>query len=150
MPEAPDITDAWLIDATRQLADPPSDVDRLISSISAGLNRIRRPARALATDGLRIKITDAVLKQMIAIRTRRQLGRLVVFATVDGAGDAVTGIRVGLVARYADDLIALSDRVRDIVEGILIETIGPESSAEARRNISVRWQDVYTREWLSR
>lgn len=47
MPEAHDLTDAWLVDATRQLADPPGDVDRLISSISAGLNRIRRPARPL-------------------------------------------------------------------------------------------------------
>ena len=51
---------------------------------------------------------------------------------------------------YADDLPALSDEVRDIVDEVLLDTLGAESSAAARRNISVRWQDVYTREWLSR
>ncbi|MCD2143996.1 hypothetical protein [Gordonia paraffinivorans] len=148
MPESYDLTDAWLVEAARQLAEPQNDIERLIASISAGLNRIRRSARALATDDQRIKISDAIIKQLIAIRTRRGLGRLVVFVSVDGVGDAVTGLRVGLVARYADDLIELSDRVRDIVDDILVDTIGVDASAEARRNIAVRWQDVYTREWL--
>ena len=75
---------------------------------------------------------------------------MTVFVSVDGAGDTVDGVRVGLIARYADDLPALSDEVRDIVDDVLIDTLGTESSAAARRNISVRWQDVYTREWLSR
>ncbi|MBY4574012.1 hypothetical protein ACN94_10495 [Gordonia paraffinivorans] len=148
MPEAHDLTDAWLVEATRQLAEPPDDIARLIASISAGLTRVRRPARALATDDQRIKVSDAIIKQLIAIRTRRGLGRLVVFVSVDGTGDAVTGLRVGLIARYADDLIGLSDRVRDIVDDILVDTLGVDASAEARRNIAVRWQDVYTREWL--
>ncbi|WP_055475451.1 hypothetical protein [Gordonia sp. HS-NH1] len=146
-----DIADAWLVEATQRLADEPAnDVDRLISSISGSLQRIRRPARTLATDGLRITTSDRVVKQLIAVRTRRELGRLTVFVSVDGAGDTVDGVRVGLIARYADDLPALSDDVRDIVDEVLIETLGTETSAAARRNISVRWQDVYTREWLSR
>ncbi|MFE0750660.1 hypothetical protein [Gordonia sp. NPDC058843] len=149
--DATDVADAWLVEATQQIADEPaSDVDRLISSISGSLQRIRRPARTLATDGVRITTTDRVVKQLIAIRTRRELGRLTVFASVDGAGDTVDGVRIGLIARYADDLPALSDEVRDIVDEVLIETLGVESSAAARRNISIRWQDVYTREWLSR
>ncbi|MBD0859996.1 hypothetical protein IA539_02055 [Gordonia sp. zg691] len=150
MPEAPDLTDAWIVEASRQLAAPPSDIDRLISSISAGLSRVRRPARALASGGVRIKVSDRIIKQKIAIRIRRDVGRLVVFAAVDGAGDSVDGIRLGLVARYSDDLVVLSDTVRDVVDEVLVETLGPETSAAARRNISVRWQDVYTREWLSR
>lgn len=149
--ETADIADAWLVEATQRLADEPaSDVDRLISTISGSLQRIRRPARTLATDGLRITTSDRVVKQLIAVRTRRELGRLTVFVSVDGAGDTVDGVRVGLIARYADDLPALSDDVRDIVDEVLIETLGTETSAAARRNISVRWQDVYTREWLSR
>jgi hypothetical protein len=149
--DATDVADAWLVEATRQIADDPaSDVDRLISSISGSLQRIRRPARTLATDGLRINTSDRVVKQLIAIRTRRELGRLTVFVSVDGDGETVDGVRVGLIARYADDLPALSDDVRDIVDEVLVETLGGDSSAVARRNISVRWQDVYTREWLTR
>ena len=149
--DATDVADAWLVEATRQIADEPaSDVDRLISSISGSLQRIRRPARTLATDGLRINTSDRVVKQLIAIRTRRELGRLTVFVSVDGDGETVDGVRVGLIARYADDLPALSDDVRDIVDEVLVETLGADSSAVARRNISVRWQDVYTREWLAR
>ncbi|ANY24080.1 hypothetical protein [Gordonia terrae] len=149
--DATDVADAWLVEATRQIADEPaSDVDRLISSISGSLQRIRRPARTLATDGLRINTSDRVVKQLIAIRTRRELGRLTVFVSVDGDGETVDGVRVGLIARYADDLPALSDDVRDIVDEVLVETLGGDSSAVARRNISVRWQDVYTREWLTR
>ncbi|MEY1674880.1 hypothetical protein AB4Z55_11915 [Gordonia sp. ABKF26] len=149
--DATDVADAWLVEATRQIADEPaSDVDRLISSISGSLQRIRRPARTLATDGLRIYTSDRVVKQLIAIRTRRELGRLTVFVSVDGDGETVDGVRVGLIARYADDLPALSDDVRDIVDEVLVETLGGDSSAVARRNISVRWQDVYTREWLAR
>ena len=149
--DATDVADAWLVEATRQIADEPaSDVDRLISSISGSLQRIRRPARTLATDGLRINTSDRVVKQLIGIRTRRELGRLTVFVSVDGDGETVDGVRVGLIARYADDLPALSDDVRDIVDEVLVETLGGDSSAVARRNISVRWQDVYTREWLTR
>ncbi|OCH82067.1 hypothetical protein [Gordonia sp. UCD-TK1] len=150
--EATDVADAWLVEATQQIAadEPIGDVDRLITSISGSLQRIRRPARTLATDELRVNTSDRVVKQLIAVRTRRKLGRLTVFVSVDGAGDTVDGVRVGLIARYADDLPALSDEVRDIVDDVLLDTLGSESSAAARHNISVRWQDVYTREWLSR
>lgn len=143
--EATDVADAWLVEATQQIAadEPIGDVDRLITSISGSLQRIRRPARTLATDELRVNTSDRVVKQLIAVRTRRELGRLTVFVSVDG-------VRVGLIARYADELPALSDEVRDIVDEVLLDTLGAESSAAARRNISVRWQDVYTREWLSR
>ena len=58
-------------------------------------------------------------------------------------------MRIGLIARYGDDLAALSDSIRDVVDDVLIDTIGSESSTTARRNITVRWQDVYTREWLT-
>ena len=109
--EATDVADAWLVEATQQIAadEPIGDVDRLITSISGSLQRIRRPARTLATDELRVNTSDRVVKQLIAVRTRRELGRLTVFVSVDGAGDTVDGVRVGLIARYADDLPALSD-----------------------------------------
>jgi hypothetical protein len=72
-----------------------------------------------------------------------------VFASIDGDGRTVDGVRIGLIARYGDDLAALSDSIRDVVDDVLIDTIGSESSTTARRNITVRWQDVYTREWLT-
>ncbi|MFW0785088.1 hypothetical protein AAFP35_11240 [Gordonia sp. CPCC 206044] len=146
--DAADDTDAWLVEAGRQIDEPDSDVERLISSISAGLGRTRRPARALATDSPGIRVTDRIVKQLIAIRIRRELGRLAVFASVDGEGEDIDGVRVGLIARYADDLREMSDRVRDVVDTVLFDTVGENASAAARRNISVRWQDVYTREWL--
>ncbi|MFC3242722.1 hypothetical protein ACFOJ6_10610 [Gordonia humi] len=42
----------------------------------------------------------------------------------------------------------MSDRVRDLVEDVLVSTIGVRTSAAARADVSVRWQDLYTREWL--
>lgn len=145
---ADDPTDAWLVDAVRDHHEPDSDVERLISSISSGLSRIRRPARTLASDTRGVLVSDRVVKQLIAVRIRRTLGRLVVFASVDGAENDVDGIRIGLIARYTDDLVAESNRVRDIVDDVLVSTIGVDVSAAARTNVSVRWQDLYTREWL--
>ncbi|MGO3325602.1 hypothetical protein [Gordonia sp. (in: high G+C Gram-positive bacteria)] len=143
-----DPTDAWLVDAIRDDREPDSDVERLISSISSGLSRIRRPARMLAADARGVSVSDRIVKELMAVRIRRALGRLVVFASVDGPDDVVDGIRIGLIARYTDSLLAQSDEVRDIVEDVLTSTIGVRSSAAARTNIAVRWQDLYTREWL--
>lgn len=144
-----DDTDARLVEAGRQIDEPQSDIARLIASISSGLGRTLRPARTLATDDAAIAVSDRVVKQLIAIRVRRALGRLVVFASVDGDGVTVDGLRIGLIARYGDDLPALSDEVRDVIDGVLADTIGDERSTHARRNVTVRWQDVYTREWLT-
>ena len=146
-----DLTDAWLVEATREMTSsesPEGDVERLITSISSTLSRIHRPARRLATDDRGILISDRVVKQLVGRAVRQRLDRLVVFASVDGDDDAVDAIRVGLIARYADDLVALSDQVRDLVEEVLVSTVGSESSATGRKNIAVRWQDLYTREWL--
>lgn len=143
-----DPTDAWLVDAIRDDREPDSDVERLITSISSGLSRIRRPARMLAADERGVSISDRIVKELIAVRIRRALGRLVVFASIDGPEDMVDGVRIGLIARYTDSLIAQSDQVRDVVEEVLTSTIGAHASAAARTNISVRWQDLYTREWL--
>ncbi|MFT4127334.1 MAG: hypothetical protein QM662_14040 [Gordonia sp. (in: high G+C Gram-positive bacteria)] len=140
-------TDAWLVEAGRAIDEPEGDVEKLISSIGAGLGRVRRPSRRLRTDDAGITVGDRVVKQLIARRVRRKVGRLVVFAAVDGEGQAVDGVRVGLVARFADDLQGLSDQVRDVVDAVLIEVLGAETTAEARRNIGVRWQDVYSRRW---
>ncbi len=57
----------------------------------------------------------------------------------------VAGLRIGLIARYRDDLLALSNEVRDVAEAVLSATLGDWSSAAARQAITVRWQDVYTR-----
>lgn len=144
-----DRTDAWLVDASRRLEPPGGDVDRLISSITRGVQRVRRPGRSLATDDAGIAMSDRVVKQLLATRVRAELGRLVVFAAVDGAGDEATGIRLGLVARYHDDLLDDANQVRDVVSRVLIDALGAESSAAARRDIAVRWQDIYTREWFT-
>ncbi|GAA4670125.1 hypothetical protein [Gordonia humi] len=143
-----DLTDAWLVDVIRDDTESDSDVERLISSISSGLRRVRRPARTLAADARGVAVSDRVVKQQIAVGIRRSLGRLVVFASVDGTDDRVDGVRIGLIARYGDDIPALSDRVRDLVEDVLVSTIGVRTSAAARADVSVRWQDLYTREWL--
>ncbi|WP_186349727.1 hypothetical protein [Gordonia spumicola] len=143
-----DLTDRWLVEAVRDDVEPDSDVERLISSISSGLAAVRRPARRLAADAPGVWVSDRVVKQLIAVSVRRSIGRLVVFASVDGAEDHVDAVRMGLVARYADDLVDLSERVRDVVDEVLTSTIGPDVSGPARSEISVRWQDLYTREWL--
>ncbi|MCF8589023.1 hypothetical protein [Gordonia liuliyuniae] len=143
-----DPTDAWLVDAVRDEREPDSDVERLISSISSGLSRMRRPARTLATDTDGVWVSDRIVKQLIAVSVRRALGRLVVFASIDGTDDTADGVRIGVIARYADDLPATSEKVRDVVDEVLISTIGARSSAVARTEVTVRWQDLYTREWL--
>lgn len=144
-----DDTDAWLIEAGRSIDEPEGDVRRLVTSISAGLGRVRRAARILDTDDDAVAVSDRIVKQLIAIGVRRSVQRLVVFASIDGDGRTVDGVRIGLIARYGDDLATLSDSIRDVVDDVLIDTIGSESSTTARRNITVRWQDVYTREWLT-
>ena len=147
--EHSDETDAWLVEASRRLDEPAGDVHRLINAISANLNRARRPARTLATDAPGISMSDRIIKQLLSIRVRSTLGRLVVFVAVDGDGDAVSGIRIGLIAQYQDDLRVRSDEVRDVVGEVLTGVLGPEATVAARREITVRWQDVYTREWLT-
>ena len=142
------VADGWLVDAIRDETEPDSDVERLISSIASGLRTVRRPARAIAADPRGVAVTDRVLKQQIAMGVRRRFGRLVVFASVEGADDLVDEIRIGLIARYGDDLPMLSGRIRELVADVLIGSLGERSSADARANITVRWQDLYTREWL--
>ncbi|GAC66467.1 hypothetical protein [Gordonia soli] len=147
--DEPDATDAWLVSASRGLAEPDDDVRKLISRISGGLDRARRPARDLDSDIDGITISDRVLKQVLATRIRSDLGRLVVFVAVDGAGTEMTAIRIGLVARYHDDLATMSGRIRDVTDDVLEETLGTHVTAAARRAIHIRWQDVYSREWLN-
>ena len=144
-----DPTDAWLVEASHRLDDTDSDVSRLVARISSSLNRVRRPARALATDVPGVWISDRVVKQLLATQIRTGLGRLVVFASLDGAGDQIHAVRIGLIARYRDDLPVMSDHVRDAVEDVLVRTLGAKVTAQACRAIHVRWQDVYSREWLS-
>ncbi|WP_437427055.1 hypothetical protein [Williamsia muralis] len=117
--------------------------------ISSSLNRVRRPARALATDMPGVWISDRVVKQLLATQIRTGLGRLVVFASLDGAGDQIHAVRIGLIARYRDDLPVMSDHIRDAVEDVLVRTLGAKVTTQACRAIHVRWQDVYSREWLS-
>ncbi|NED68793.1 hypothetical protein G3I15_48520 [Streptomyces sp. SID10244] len=71
------------------------------------------------------------------------------FVAVDGEADLIDGIRIGLIARYHDELPARSEDVRDVVDDVLVAALGPHTTATARQNITVRWQDVYTREWLT-
>ncbi|PVY30096.1 hypothetical protein [Williamsia muralis] len=144
-----DPTDAWLVEASHHLDDTDSDVSRLVARISSSLNRVRRPARALATDMPGVWISDRVVKQLLATQIRTGLGRLVVFASLDGAGDQIHAVRIGLIARYRDDLPVMSDHIRDAVEDVLVRTLGAKVTAQACRAIHVRWQDVYSREWLS-
>ncbi|MFW0792537.1 hypothetical protein AAFP30_01870 [Gordonia sp. CPCC 205515] len=138
-----DETDAWLIDASRRLDEPGGDVHRLISTLSANLPHGRRPGRSLATDTAGVQVNDRILKQLLATRIRARIGRLVVSVAVDGNGEAVDGVHVGLIARYHDDMVAASDHVRDVVDDVLHTTLGISASDAARRAIGVRWQDVY-------
>lgn len=144
-----DDTDAWLVEASRRIEEPAGDVRRLIDAISSNLSRVRRPARALATDTSHVRVSDRIVQQLLATRIRNAVGRLVVFVAVDGDHDTVSGVRVGLIGRYHDDLLDVSDDVRDVVDDVLKTTLGADVTTRARRDIGVRWQDVYTREWLS-
>ncbi|MFW0792062.1 hypothetical protein [Gordonia sp. CPCC 205333] len=148
--EDADATDGWLIAAARELDPPIGEVERLISSITTTVTNVIRPAQTLATDAEGVLISDRVVKALLATRIRSKIGRLVVYAQVlVGSDDDVTGVRVGLVARYRDDLPELSEQVRDAVEDVLASALGEYRSAAARMNIHVRWQDVYSRDWLN-
>lgn len=145
-----DVPEGWLVEATREIAAEDNDVERLITSISSGLRQIRRPGRAIATTAPNVLVSDRVIKQQLAIAIRTRIGRLLVSASVDGAGTATDGIRVGLIARYGDDLLALSDTIRNVIGHVLINAIGREASEAARSNITVHWRDLYTNEWIAR
>lgn len=140
-----DHTGAWLVEATRGIDEPTDDVRRLISSITGNLGRVRRPGRPIASDDPGIRFNDRVIKQLIATRIRSLLGSLAVYVAVDGDDLQITGLRIGLVAHYHDDLPALSDDIRDLVDEVLTGLLGSPSGPRAP--IAIRWQDVYTREW---
>ncbi|ALG86031.1 hypothetical protein [Gordonia phthalatica] len=141
--------DAWLVDASRRLDEPTGDVARLISSIVSGLPQLRRPGRELDTDDELVTVNDRVIKQLLATRIRTASGRLVVRLELHGDDAALTGVTVGLIARYRDDLHERADVVREAARAVLVDSLGPSATAEACANIHVRWQDVYTREWLN-
>lgn len=145
-----DATDGWLIAAARDLDPPSGEVERLISSITATVTRAVRPAQILATDSDGVKMSERVVKALLATSIRAAIGRLVVYAqlVVDDTGQ-VSAVRIGLVARYRDDLHELSERARDAVRGVLAATLGAHTSSPAGANIYVRWQDVYSRDWLN-
>ncbi|WP_454175437.1 hypothetical protein [Gordonia sputi] len=158
-----DETDAWLVEASRRLEEPDRDIARLISSITGKLGRVRRNGRILDTDDETIRVNDRVVKQLLATRIRHTLGRLVVLVELDSpdsrdtgesphaqgsSENAVSRVRIGLIARYHDDLVADSDRVREVADDVLASTLGPSASATARQHIDIRWQDLYTRNWI--
>ncbi|MBM7366136.1 hypothetical protein [Gordonia hydrophobica] len=142
-------TDAWLVDASRRLDEPSGDVARLISAITTGLPRVRRPGRELATDDHRVTVNDRVVRQLLATRVRAGVGRLVVRVDLHGDDGVLTGVTLGLIARYRDDLHGRADAVREAARTVLVDTLGSSTSATACTDIHVRWQDVYTREWLN-
>lgn len=140
--------DAWLVDASRRLDAPSGDVARLISSIVGGLPQLRRPSRQLDTDDPLVRIDDRVIRQLLATRIRAESGRLVVRLDLHGEGAELTGVGIGLIARYRDDLQERGQVVREAAQAVLTEALGRSASAAACADVHVRWQDVYTREWL--
>ena len=164
-----DETDAWLVEASRRLEEPDRDIAQLISSITGKLGRVRRNGRLLDTDESTVRVNDRVVKQLLATRIRHTLGRLVVLVELDGPDgietthsaestngqqaegspkNGVRRVRIGLIARYHDDLVADSDRVREVVATVLASVLGPSTTTTARQHIDVRWQDLYTRNWI--
>ena len=161
-----DETDAWLVDASRRLEEPDRYIARLITSITGKLGRVRRSGRILDTDDGTVRVNDRVVKQLLATRIRHTLGRLVVLVELDSPDgseipdtgenlqsqgspeNAVSRVRIGLIARYHDDLVVDSDRVREVADAVLASTLGPSTSATARRHIDIRWQDLYTLNWI--
>lgn len=148
-PGADGSTDAWLVEASRQLDEPTGDVARLIDAISTKLPAMRRPGRPLASDDPAVAVNDRVLKKLLATRVRSTVGRLVVNVALDGSGADLSGVTIGLIARYRDDLRTEADRVREVVGTVLVDVLGETVTAAARADIGVHWQDVYTREWLT-
>lgn len=148
---ADDATDAWVVAAGRELGSLSDDTlsddaGRLAAKITASLGRVRRPGRPLDTDTPGVRVSDRVVKQVLSMRIRSRLGRLVVYVSIDGDDGAVDRIRIGLIARYRDVLPVDADRVRDITAAVLLTHLGPQCSA-AVEAIDVRWQDIETREW---
>lgn len=143
-----DHTDAWLVAAGRELDDLSSDASALAASITANLGRFRRPGRPLDTDDPGVQISDRVLKQIVAMRIRRALGRLVIFIDVGEDAGVIDSIGIGLVARYRDILPDDADRVRGIVTDVLTSLLGPDHAVTSG-GINVRWQDLETHEWRS-
>ncbi|MGW0037388.1 hypothetical protein [Gordonia sp. NPDC003376] len=143
----PDRTDAWLVDAGRELGNLSGDASRLVAAITSNLTTVLRPGRPLETDTPGVHISDRVLKQILAVGIRRALGRLVVFVSVDGDDDAVDRLRIGLIARYGDILPDRSDDVREVARTVLTDLLGPEHARSASARIDVRWQDLETRDW---
>ena len=144
-----DATDTWLVEASRQLDEPSGDIARLIANFGDSLPRLRRPGRALATDNPLVRVNDRVLKKLLATRVRTSVGRLVVHTELLGDGTGLDGVSIGLIARYRDDLPRSADLVREQVAAILAQVLGADVTERARGDIHVRWQDVYTREWLT-
>lgn len=144
-----DATDAWLVQASRQLDEPSGDIARLIANLGDNLPRLRRPGRDLATDDPLVRVNDRVLKKLLATVVRTSVGRLVVHVELVGDDVELTGVSIGLIARYRDDLPHSAGLVRDQVAQILAQTLGADATEQARGHIHVRWQDVYTREWLN-
>lgn len=144
-----DAADAWLVQASRQLDEPSGDIARLIENFGDSLPRLRRPGRDLATDDRSVHVNDRVLKKLLATMVRTGVGRLVVHVELLGDGTELTGVSIGLIARYRDDLPRSADLVREQVAQILARTLGAGVTERARGHIHVRWQDVYTREWLN-
>ncbi|WHU48709.1 hypothetical protein QNM97_06880 [Gordonia sp. L191] len=144
-------TDAWLVAAGRELDGATDrlseDANRLVTAITANLGRVRRPGRPLDTDTPGVQVSDRVLKQVLAVRIRRTVGRLVVHLLVDDEDGRVDRIRIGLIARYHDVLPSDSEQVRDIMTEVLTELLGPEHAAVAACHLDVRWQDLETHEW---
>ncbi len=137
------------MEASRRLDEPTGGVAHLISAISGKLPTMRRAGRALATDHPAITVNDRVVKNLLATRVRVGIGRLVVNIQLHGSGSDLSGVTIGLIARYGDDLHAEGDRVRALVGALLTETLGAAVTVTARENIRVRWQDIYAREWLN-
>ncbi|RPA62348.1 hypothetical protein EF294_10160 [Gordonia oryzae] len=143
--------DAWLVAAGREL-DGATDhlgeiANRLVTTITANLGRVRRPGRNLDTDTPGVQVSDRVLKKVLTTRIRRTAGRLVVHLLVDGEDGRVDRIRIGLIARYHDVLPWDSEQVRDIMTDVLTELLGPEHAALAACHLDIGWKDLETHEW---
>lgn len=135
-------SEKWIVDAGRELDPPASDVERLTAKVIDSARRLSHSRSELATDHTSVVVTDRVVRRVIMIEIRRQVSRPVLEVALTSEEREVTGVRLGLMCRYDDDLGALADRARGVTAEVLAATLGDVRGARAASRVDVDWMDL--------
>ncbi|MGU3291087.1 hypothetical protein [Williamsia sp. M5A3_1d] len=135
-------SEKWIVEAGRELDPPASDVERLTAKVIDSARRLSHSRSELATDRPSIVVTDRVVRRVLMMEIRRRVARPVLEVGVTSEEREVTGVRLGLMCRYDDDLGELADDVRGVTADVLAATLGAERGARAASRVDVDWMDL--------